>query len=172
MHYLRANRQELQSFAVLCGGPILGGVLGGEGGRLHPRLWQNEIGELCQNATLLWGRRRALGNLLYRSTRKLLQFPNSQRSRCFRRRGAMTHFPHGAHRAACGGEGCVRECECECVCLYSERLSVKSKGPISHSIAAVLNSQHRLQSPILCDTMEVVTDNILEVTRGSVWGGF
>lgn len=65
MHYLRANRQELQSFAVLCGGPILGGVLGGEGGRLHPRLWQNEIGELCQNATLLWGRRRALGNLLY-----------------------------------------------------------------------------------------------------------
>lgn len=53
MHYLQANRQELQSFAVLCGGPILGGVLGGEGGRLHPRLWQNEIGELCQNATVM-----------------------------------------------------------------------------------------------------------------------
>lgn len=100
-HHLRANQQEPQSFAVLCGGPILSGALGGEGGSLHPRLWQNETGEQCRNATVLGGGGGRLESSCTRSTCKLLQFPNSHRSHCFPKRGAMTHFPHGAYRAGC-----------------------------------------------------------------------
>lgn len=94
-----------------------------------------------------------LGNLLYPLSvqtvaapklTKISLLPKERRDDTFPTQSTPPQSAEG--RGVCGSTRVS-------VCLYSERLSVKSKGPISRPIAAVWNSQHRLGRPILGDTM-------------------
>lgn len=94
-----------------------------------------------------------LGNLPYPLSVQTVAVPKFTKISLLPKERCDDTFPtHNTPHSLLRGGGACTSMRVS-ACLYSKRLSVKSKGPISHSIAAVLSSQHLLGSPILCDTM-------------------
>lgn len=140
MYYLWENEQEPQTcYALLRVFPRLCGGFQEGSGKIGTR-WivpehQTPHGRLETSYTLL--------------TCKLLQFPNQERFHCLRKRGVMAHFPHGFWLQAprrlqrVGVRVC---CVYVSVCLYLERMSVKSKGP-NHTRCGTENQQRQSGQP-------------------------